>query len=225
MLELLAVPSENRGMNTVVRPCSLLLVLGFAASCGELVAPPNPESKSIMSPSSAASSETATLGAGCYWCIEAVLQQVPGILSLKSGFMGGHVKNPTYEEVCGKKTGHAEVIQVTFDPGILSYADLLQWFWKLHDPSQPDGQGNDIGPQYRSAIFYHSDTQRKIAMESKAALDAASKFGRPVVTEITAASDFWPADDDHQDYYRRNKSQGYCRYVIAPKLDKLGLKK
>lgn len=201
------------------------IVIALVTACGEPKTQVLAETESMVPVQAKAAPEIATLGAGCYWCIEAVLQQVPGVLSLRSGFMGGHVKNPSYEEVCGKKTGHAEVVQISFDPAILGYSDVLAWFWKLHDPTQADGQGNDIGPQYRSAIFYHSESQRTAALESKAALEQSRKFGRPVVTEITAASEFWPADEDHQDYYRRNKSQGYCRFVIAPKLDKLGLAK
>src|SRR5690606_22192878 len=165
----------------------------------------------------------ATFGAGCFWCVEAVLQQVEGIHAVHSGYMGGHVEDPTYQQVCAGDTGHAEVVQVEFDPSKIGYRELLEWFWRLHDPTQVDGQGNDIGPQYRSAIFYHSEEQRAAAERSKAA--AASRFTAPIVTEITEAGTFWPAEAYHRDYYRQNKEQGYCRYVIAPKLDKLGLEK
>ena len=165
--------------------------------------------------------EVVTLGAGCFWCIEAVLEQIDGVTSVVSGYMGGHTDNPTYRDICTGATGHAEVTQVTFDPSVLPYEHLLAWFWKLHDPTTLNRQGNDVGTQYRSAIFYHSDEQRVAAEASKQA--AAKDFADPIVTEITEASTFFPAEDYHQEYYRQNKSQGYCRMIIAPKLDKLGL--
>ena len=165
----------------------------------------------------------ATFGAGCYWCVEAVLEQLDGVQDVTSGFMGGHVENPTYKQVCSEDTGHAEVVQVTFDPAVISYEDLLSWFWRLHDPTTLNRQGNDIGPQYRSAIFYHSDEQRR---QAEASMERAqADFPSPIVTEITAASAYYQAEELHQDYYRQNKQQGYCRAVIAPKLDKLGLEK
>lgn len=175
-------------------------------------------------PTDPAKLETATLGAGCFWCVEAVYQQVDGVQSVQSGYMGGHVKNPTYEQICGKKSGHAEVVQVKFDPKKVSYEKILAWFWKLHDPTTLNRQGNDEGPQYRSAIFYHSDAQKQIATKSRDALQASGVWKRPIVTEITAASTFWKAEKYHQNYYRDNKRQNYCRFIIAPKLDKLGLK-
>lgn len=166
--------------------------------------------------------ETATLGAGCFWCVEAVLEQLDGVQDVRSGYMGGHVENPTYREVCGKETGHAEVVQVDFDPSVLPYEDLLDWFWRLHDPTTPNRQGADVGPQYRSAIFVHSAEQREVAERSRE--QAQASFPSPIVTEITDASTFWEAEDDHQDYYRENTEAGYCRVVIRPKLKKLGLK-
>lgn len=168
-------------------------------------------------------SELATLGAGCFWCIEAVLQQIKGVLSLQAGFMGGDVEHPSYEAVCWGVTGHAEVIAVTFDPSVISYRELLGWFWRLHDPTTLNRQGADQGTAYRSAIFYHSASQEADARESLRLADASGTFVDPIVTEITAASEFWPAEKDHQDYYRQNKSQGYCRIVIQPKLEELGL--
>jgi len=167
-------------------------------------------------------SETATLGAGCFWCIEAVYQQLDGVHSVTSGYMGGHVDKPTYEQICGKTTGHAEVVQVIFDPKKISYQKVLAWFWQLHDPTTLNRQGRDEGPQYRSAIFFHSEEQKKIATASKKA--AASDFKDPIVTEITKAAKFWPAEKHHQDFYFQNKNEnGYCRYVIEPKLKKLDL--
>ena len=165
---------------------------------------------------------TATFGAGCYWCTEAVLEQLDGVLDVKSGFMGGKVADPTYEQVCSGTTGHAEVVQVTFDPARISYDTLLEWFWKLHDPTTLNRQGNDSGTQYRSVIFYHSDEQKKAAEASRVA--HSKDFDRPIVTEIVAAAPFYEAEDYHQDYYRGNKGQPYCQFVIRPKLEHLGLK-
>jgi peptide-methionine (S)-S-oxide reductase len=165
--------------------------------------------------------EIATLGAGCFWCIEAVLLQVDGVLAVRPGYMGGHVEQPTYEQVCTGRTGHAEVVQVEFDPARLPYSALLAWFWRLHDPTTKDRQGNDVGPQYRSVIFAHSEEQRVAAEASRRA--AQADFRAPIVTEIVPAQAFWAAEEIHLDYYRQNPRQGYCRYVIAPKLEKLGL--
>jgi peptide-methionine (S)-S-oxide reductase len=167
--------------------------------------------------------ETITLGAGCFWCIEAVLEQVEGISDVVSGYMGGAVINPTYEQICTGTTGHAEVVQVHFDPSRIDRDLLLDWFWQAHDPTTLNRQGNDIGPQYRSAIFYHSEDQRLAAETSRAR--AQAKFTSPIVTEISPASTFYAAEEYHQDYYRGNKQQGYCRFIIAPKLEKLGLQK
>ncbi len=166
--------------------------------------------------------ESATFAAGCFWCVEAVLEQLDGVLDAPSGYMGGHVDHPTYEQVCLGDTGHAEVVQVAFDPDRIGYEQLLEWFWRLHDPTTLNRQGNDVGTQYRSAIFHHSPAQRDAAIAAKA--KAQARFAAPIVTEIAAAGPFWQAEDGHQDYYRGHSSQGYCRVVIAPKLGKLGLK-
>ena len=204
----------------------LALLIGFLAACTGTVADGAPDTSSEIASSAPPMStnenqEIATFGAGCFWCVEAVLEQLDGVQDVSSGYTGGHVDNPTYKQVCGGDTGHAEVVQVTFDPSIVSYEVLLAWFWKLHDPTTLNRQGADVGTQYRSAIFYHSDEQREKAEASKAA--AAEDFIEPIVTEITAASTYYSAEEYHQDYYRANKQQGYCRAVIAPKLDKLGL--
>lgn len=198
---------------------SIFAILPVLASC-------EPEKKTMSHPAkeipAGAVTETATLGAGCYWCIEAAYRQLDGVYSVTSGFMGGTVKNPTYEQVCEGDTGHAEVVQVVFDPKKISYEKILAWFWDLHDPTTLNRQGNDVGTQYRSAIYYHSDEQKKTAEASKAA--AAANFKDPIITEITAASEFYPAPADHQDYYFQNKSKNpYCRFVIEPKLKKLKL--
>lgn len=169
--------------------------------------------------------EVATFGAGCFWCVEAVLEQFDGVEDVVSGYMGGTVDNPTYRQICTGRTGHAEVVQVTFDPKKISFEKLLEVFWKLHDPTTLNRQGNDVGTQYRSAVFYHSEAQRDAAIESKRKTDESSAFSDPVVTEITEASRFYEAEVDHQDYYRLNKRQPYCQYVIVPKLDKLGLER
>ncbi|MDP0491642.1 MAG: peptide-methionine (S)-S-oxide reductase MsrA [Verrucomicrobiota bacterium JB023] len=163
-----------------------------------------------------------TLGAGCYWCVEAVFQQLEGVHSVTAGFMGGHVENPTYEQVCEKNTGHIEVIQVVYNPEKLPLGDVLAWFWAAHDPTTKDRQGNDIGPQYASAIFYHNPEDKEVI---DASLENASKeFDKPIVTQIREAETFYEAPENHQDYYFQNKSQGYCRLVIKPKLEKLKLK-
>jgi peptide-methionine (S)-S-oxide reductase len=168
-----------------------------------------------------AKTETATFGAGCYWCTEAVMQRIEGVVKSTSGFMGGTVANPTYEQVCTGETGHAEVIQIEFDSAKVTYKELLDIFWQLHDPTSLNKQGADEGTQYRSVIFYHSEEQKKIAEAAKK--EAAAQFTKPIVTEISPASAFYAAKEPHQNYYNRNKFAGYCRVVISPKLKKLHL--
>jgi peptide-methionine (S)-S-oxide reductase len=167
------------------------------------------------------STQQATFANGCFWCTEAVLEQLPGVLDVVSGYMGGDVDAPTYEQVCGGETGHAECVQVTFDPSKVTFESLLEWFFRSHDPTTLNRQGADVGTQYRSAVFFHSDEQK--AQTLAAIKKYQPSFGSPIVTEVTAASRFWPAEPYHQDYFRRNPNQGYCRIVIAPKLKKLGL--
>ena len=165
--------------------------------------------------------EVATFGSGCFWCTEAVFQQMNGVRKVVSGYSGGHVKNPSYDEVCTGLTGHAEVVQVTFDPKVISYAELLEVFWRSHDPTTLNRQGNDRGPQYRSAVFYHNDRQKKLAEVYKQKIDAARVFRDPVVTEIASYTEFFPATADHQNFYANNPRQGYCRAIIGPKVEKL----
>jgi peptide-methionine (S)-S-oxide reductase len=165
-----------------------------------------------------AATELATLGGGCFWCTEAVYLELRGVHGVKSGYTGGHVANPTYEEVCGKKTGHVEVVQVTFDPTVISYRELLEIFFTIHDPTTKDRQGNDVGPQYRSAIFTHSDEQARIAQEALAA--AQSHWDSPIVTEVHAMEKFWPAEAYHDNYLARNPQNPYCAVVVAPKVSK-----
>lgn len=166
------------------------------------------------------STSLATLGGGCFWCLEAVYQQLEGVQNVVSGYSGGHVANPTYEEVCGKKTGHAEVIQVTFDPAVVSYRDILEVFFSIHDPTTMNRQGGDIGPQYRSVIFYHDDEQRRTAEEIVAELTAEHAFDSPIVTEIQPLDVFHAAEQYHQNYYAQNTAQPYCAFVISPKIAK-----
>lgn len=162
----------------------------------------------------------ATFGAGCFWCVEAIFQRLDGVLSVKSGYSGGQVKNPSYKEVCNGTTGHAEVAQITYDPSRITFDELLQVFWKTHDPTTMNRQGNDVGSQYRSAIFYHDLQQRDKAEAYKKKLNEEKVYPDPIVTEITAFREFYPAEDYHQNYYNSNPGQGYCRYVIQPKLEK-----
>jgi len=163
--------------------------------------------------------ELATFGGGCFWCTEAVYQTMEGVKSSTSGYAGGTVPDPTYEQVCTGTTGHAEVIQVEFDPARISYEKILETFWKAHDPTTLNRQGNDRGTQYRSVIFYHSEAQKLAAEKSKRA--AQAKFADPIVTQIAPLTKFYRAEDYHQDYYRKHPEQGYCRVIIKPKLDKL----
>ena len=165
--------------------------------------------------------EQATFGAGCFWCVEAVFQRLNGVKTVVSGYAGGNVKNPTYREVCGGRTGHAEVAQITFDPGIITYEDLLEVFWKTHDPTTLNRQGGDVGTQYRSVIFYHSDEQKKLAEHYKTKLDQSGVFDDSIVTEIQELPEFFEAEDYHQNYYNNNPSQPYCSVVIGPKVEKL----
>jgi peptide-methionine (S)-S-oxide reductase len=165
--------------------------------------------------------ETATFGSGCFWCTEAVFQRIKGVESVESGYSGGNVKNPTYYEVCEGTTGHAEVVQVTYDPKVVTYPELLEVFWKLHDPTTLNRQGNDVGTQYRSVIFYHTDEQKELAEHYMRKLDESGAYSRPIVTEIAPYSEFYPAENYHQNYFRENGRMPYCRLVIVPKMEKL----
>jgi peptide-methionine (S)-S-oxide reductase len=164
--------------------------------------------------------DTITFGSGCFWCTEAIFQQVPGVEKVTSGYSGGHVVNPTYEQVCEKNTGHVEVCQLVYDPKKVSVDELLEVFWQTHDPTTMDRQGNDVGPQYRSAVFYHNEEQRKKAEYYKAELDKSGSFPAPIVTVIEPIKNFYPAENYHQNYYNNNSNQPYCYFVIRPKLEK-----
>lgn len=169
----------------------------------------------------APSLEIATFGAGCFWCVEAVFERLSGVHHVESGYMGGSVDNPSYREICTGTTGHAEVTQIHYDPSVISFETLLDWLWRSHDPTTLNRQGADTGTQYRSVIFYHNSSQQQLAETSKA--EAQAHFNAPIVTEITQASTYYPAETYHQDYYRLNRSAPYCQIVIRPKLEKLGL--
>ncbi|MFC6919815.1 peptide-methionine (S)-S-oxide reductase MsrA [Meiothermus taiwanensis] len=164
--------------------------------------------------------ELATLGGGCFWCLEAVFDELKGVVDVVSGYSGGHVPNPTYEQVCSKQTGHAEVVQITFDPSVISYREVLEVFFTIHDPTTLNRQGNDIGPQYRSVIFYHSPEQQAVAREVMQALTQARVWDNPIVTELVPFERFYPAEDYHQEYYKRNPYQPYCALVVGPKVAK-----
>ncbi len=164
--------------------------------------------------------DTAIFGAGCFWCVEAVFQELKGVISVSSGYMGGKVKNPTYKEVCSGLTGHAEVCRIIYDPNIIEYKDLLEAFWQSHDPTTLNRQGADTGTQYRSVVFYLNEEQMKAAAFYKQKLNDENAFGKPVVTEISASSDFYVAEDYHQNYYNENGDAPYCQFVIAPKIEK-----
>jgi peptide-methionine (S)-S-oxide reductase len=164
--------------------------------------------------------ESATLGGGCFWCLEAVFDELKGVETVESGYAGGHVHNPTYQAVCSGETGHAEVVQVRFDPSVLSYRDLLSVFFSIHDPTSLNRQGADVGTQYRSAIFYHSSQQRQAAEELIADLGAQKLWDRPIVTQVEALDRFYPAEAYHQEYFARNPNQPYCQTVVAPKVAK-----
>jgi len=169
---------------------------------------------------STAGMETATFGTGCFWCTEAVLESLDGVKKVVSGYSGGKVSNPSYKEVCTGNTGHAECVEVTFDPKVITYTDLLEAFFRSHDPTSLNRQGNDVGTQYRSVIFYHNEEQKKLAEQAKLELDKSGAYSKPIVTEITPAVKFYIAEDYHQNYFANNPDQGYCAFVIAPKLDK-----
>jgi peptide-methionine (S)-S-oxide reductase len=171
-------------------------------------------------PATGASKEIATLGGGCFWCLEAVFDGLRGVNSVESGYMGGHKASPTYNEVCSGRTGHAEVVQIIFDPSTVSYREILEVFFVIHDPTTQNRQGNDVGTQYRSVIFYHTPEQKETAEQVIRGLAQAKLWNEPIVTEIAPAATFYVAEDYHQEYYERNPYQPYCRFMVAPKVAK-----
>lgn len=164
--------------------------------------------------------EEATFGAGCFWCVEAIFSRVKGVTDVRSGYSGGHTKNPSYKEVCTGATGHAEVCQITFNPELIGYIELLEIFWQSHDPTTPNRQGNDVGTQYRSVVFYHNEEQKHLATEMKKRLMQQDIWKDPIITEIVPLLNFYPAEDYHNNYYENNPDQNYCALVITPKLEK-----
>lgn len=166
-------------------------------------------------------SEVATLGGGCFWCLEAAYVELDGVLDVQSGYAGGHVENPDYRSVCTGRTGHAEVVQITYDPERISYTDLLDVFFTIHDPTTPDRQGNDVGPQYRSIILYHDDAQADAARTAIERLEREGTWDAPIVTEVVPLRVFYPAENEHYRYYERNSNQPYCTFVVAPKVAKV----
>ena len=198
---------------------SVMAALISLSSCGNKKAP-------VMISNHAAelanvvNKDTVTFGNGCFWCTEAIFQQVDGVLSVESGYSGGHVENPSYKEVTTGTTGHAECLNIIYDPSKVTYDELLEIFWQTHDPTTVDQQGNDVGPQYRSVIFYHNQEQKDIAEKYKAALDKSGAYNAPIVTTFEPFNKFYKAENYHQNYYNENGSQPYCQYVIRPKLEK-----
>jgi peptide-methionine (S)-S-oxide reductase len=188
------------------------------ASCNQSSTQPIAMSEETIP--SGVKTDTATFGTGCFWCTEAVFQELKGVLKVTSGYSGGTIKNPSYEEVCSGTTGHAECLQIIYDPKQISFDELLEVFWEAHDPTTLNRQGNDVGTQYRSVIFYHDAEQKKKAEEYKVKLDKSGAYNNPIVTEITPFGHFYAAEDYHQDYYRLHGSQPYCSFVIRPKVEK-----
>lgn len=198
---------------------TLLFLPLVIVGCNEVKSQANQEMKNIMSVKDS-NYQTATFGSGCFWCTEAIFERVNGVVSVVSGYSGGTVDEPTYKEVCEGTTGHAECTQITFKPEIISYDELLEIFWKTHDPTTLNRQGNDVGTQYRSVIFYHNDEQKQKAEYYKAKLNEEKIWKDPIVTEITNFEKLYPAEEYHQEYYENNPNQGYCAYVITPKIEK-----
>jgi peptide-methionine (S)-S-oxide reductase len=192
-------------------------VLLAGVSCGQR---PTTDANKIMNTENNLGLQVATFGNGCFWCTEAIFQRLNGVEKVVSGYSGGKVKNPTYKEVCSGLTGHAEVIQITYDPKKISFDELLEVFWKTHDPTTLNRQGADEGTQYRSAVFYHNEEQKALAEKYKKKLDGSGAFDNPIVTEITAFTEFYPAEDYHQNYFNLNGTQPYCSFVIQPKVEK-----
>ncbi|MCG8311092.1 MAG: peptide-methionine (S)-S-oxide reductase MsrA [Cytophagales bacterium] len=196
------------------------ILIALFLTYGALDAYSQKKSKKAKSMINDSELELATFGAGCFWCVEAIFQRVDGVEKVVSGYSGGHVKNPTYKEVCGGATGHAEVCQLSYDPSKVSYEELLEVFWQTHDPTTLNRQGNDVGTQYRSAVFYHNEAQKKLALAYKEKLNNAKIFDDPIVTEITPFEKMYVAEDYHQNYFNENGSQPYCSIVIQPKVEK-----
>jgi len=210
---------KNRVSLYQVLVVTVLLLFTISSSSRRTIAEMKNQPKDDIMVSKS-NTDMATFGAGCFWCTEAVFQELKGIESVVSGYAGGNIPNPTYEQVCTGKTGHAEVCQILFDPAIISFTELLEVFWKTHDPTTLNRQGADTGTQYRSVIFYHNDEQKELAEKYKSKLGEAGIFDKPIVTEISKFTKFYPAEKYHQEYYNSNSNQPYCSFVITPKLEK-----
>ena len=197
----------------------ILVVAFFMNACAEQTKPLE-KTNMTETKSNNGLPDTATFGAGCFWCVEAVFQEMKGVIKVTSGYSGGEVKNPSYKEVCTGLTGHAEVCQIVYNPNEVSFKELLEAFWQTHDPTTINRQGNDAGTQYRSVIFYHNEAQKQLAEKYKAELDKSGAFAKPIVTAIDPFTKFYPAEDYHQNYYNQNGDAPYCQYIIQPKVEK-----
>jgi len=206
--------------NIYITSLIIFLTSIIVVACKEIKSINKESEMTEMSSAQNMNLEKATFGGGCFWCTEAIYERIDGVSNVVSGYAGGHKNNPTYKEVCDGTTGHSEVIQISYDPDKISYDELLEIFFKTHDPTTLNRQGADVGTQYRSAIFYHNDEQKKRAEYYKNELDKSGAWDNPIVTEISPLTDFYPAEDYHQDYYENNPNQGYCTYVIGPKVEK-----
>lgn len=196
----------------------ILVVAFFMNACAEQTKPI--EKPKMTEVTNTGATDTATFGAGCFWCVEAVFQEMKGVIKVTSGYSGGTVKNPSYKEVCTGLTGHAEVCQIVYNPTEVSFKELLEAFWQTHDPTTINRQGNDAGTQYRSVIFYHNESQKELATKYKAELDKSGAFSKPIVTAIDPFTVFYPAENYHQNYYNQNGDAPYCQYIIQPKVEK-----
>ena len=206
-------------METVNIQATIILVVAFFMNaCAEQTKPT--EKPKMTEVTNTSATDTATFGAGCFWCVEAVFQEMKGVIKVTSGYSGGEVKNPSYKEVCTGLTGHAEVCQIVYNPKEVSFKELLEAFWQTHDPTTLNRQGNDAGTQYRSVIFYHNESQKQLAEKYKAELIKSGAFDKPIVTAIDPFTKFYPAEDYHQNYYDQNGDAPYCQYVIQPKVEK-----
>ncbi len=213
-------------ITTAVSSLFALIACAQKAPAGKITETPKKnntfmEDTTVKHQNALPSVEVATLANGCFWCTEAIFEQLDGVISAESGYTGGQTKNPTYKEVCGGETGHAECLQITYDPAKITFDELLEVFWQTHDPTTLNRQGGDVGTQYRSGVFYHNEEQKQKAEKYKAELDKSGAFDNSIVTEITAFTKFYPAEDYHQQYFEQNENQNpYCKIVIRPKLDK-----
>ena len=210
--------SKSKMMKKIIGIFLALLPFSFCAKEKNSIVPKSKETKNMEIQNGL---EVATLAGGCFWCTEAVFLELDGVKKVVSGYIGGTTVNPTYKDICNGDTGHAEAIEITFDPKEVSFGELLEIFFATHDPTTLNRQGNDIGTQYRSEIFYHNPTQKQLSEDYIALMTSENTFGKPIVTKISAASKFYEAEDYHQNYYNQNKTQGYCSYVITPKIEKL----